>query len=79
MKLTFYPEEDGLYFELNDEPFAYGQDLDDYRHINCSADREVIGIEFLWISDGVDLEGLPEDVKGIIAPVLATRNVRVRT
>lgn len=77
MQVTFYPDEDAIYFTLSDEPFAYGKDLRDKTHLNFSVDGEVIGVEFLSISDGVDLSDIPEKVKYAISPVLEERGVKL--
>jgi uncharacterized protein YuzE len=77
MKASFYPEEDILYVNLSDKPFAYGRDLDDARHLNCSQDGSIIGIEFLYVSQGVDLSDIPDEVVRAISPILESRGVRV--
>jgi uncharacterized protein YuzE len=77
MRATFYTDEDALYIKLSDSKFSYGKDLDDRRHLNFSEDDEIIGIEFLQVSDGVDLTDIPEKVKALIDPILAQRHVKV--
>ena len=77
MRVTFYTEDDAIYFTLTDEQFAYGKDLDDKRHLNYSADDQVIGIEFLAIGDGVDLSDIPEEIQTLISPILEQRGVKL--
>ncbi len=59
-KLIWYIEDDAVYIELSDKEFGYGKDLDDQRHIDYAADGTPIGVQLLYISDGVETEGLPE-------------------
>ena len=40
-------------------------------------DGEVVGIEFLSISDGVDLSDIPGKVQEIISPILEQRGVKL--
>ncbi len=77
MRATFYPEEDALDFILTDSDFSYGKALDDRRHLRFSEDDEVIGVEFLQVSEGVDLSDIPERVKSAIIPILEQRHVKV--
>ena len=77
MRVTFYPEDDAVYFKLSEAKFSYGKDLDDKTHLNYSVDDEVIGVEFLSIGQGVDLSGIPKKVQIIINPILEERGVKV--
>jgi uncharacterized protein YuzE len=79
MRVTFYPDEDALYFALSESKFSYGKALDDYRHLRFSEDDEIIGVEFLSVTDGVDLRGIPEEITAIIDPILEQINVKVLT
>jgi len=53
---------------LIDAEWAYQENLDDRRAIDCAADGAVMGIEFLSASRGVALDGLPyvDDVERIL-------------
>ncbi len=53
-------EAGALYIRLSDRPYAYGHDLDHARRVDFGFDGEPIGIELLYITDGVDLRDLPE-------------------
>ena len=52
-------EADSLYVKLRDTEFAHGEELDDSRHILYDSAGEVLGLEFLYVSQGVDLDGIP--------------------
>jgi uncharacterized protein YuzE len=60
MHITYDRQADAVYIRLRDEPYAYGRDLDESRRIDDAAENHPIGIEFLDVSTGVDLRGLPE-------------------
>lgn len=77
MRVTFYPDEDALYIGISEKEFSYGKDLDEFKHLNFSEDHEVIGVEFLSVSHGVDLSNIPEDLKAAIEPILAERDVKL--
>lgn len=59
-RTTYDREADAIYIRLADGQYAYGQDLDDSRRVDFDADGAPIGIELLNVSDGVDVEDLPE-------------------
>lgn len=77
MRAAFYPEEDALDIILTDNDFSYGKLLDDCSHLRFSEDNEVIGVEFLQVSEGVDLSAIPEKVKSAIIPILEQWHVKV--
>jgi uncharacterized protein YuzE len=58
-RVEYDPEVDALYIYLADKPYSHGRDLDDVRRIDYAADETPIGIEILYPSKGVDLQGLP--------------------
>lgn len=53
------PTADAIYIRLSDQPYAYGRDLDDDRRIDYAESGEVVGIELLGVSEGVNLDALP--------------------
>ena len=59
MKFKHDPEADAIYIYLSEKPYAYGTDLDDERRIDYASDNTPIGVELLWVSDGVNLNSLP--------------------
>jgi uncharacterized protein YuzE len=60
MRVTYDREADAIYVWLRDVPYAYGRNLDESRRVDYAADHHPIGIEFLDVSQGVDLRGLPD-------------------
>lgn len=53
-------EADATYVYLNPGRVAYSKLLDDLRVIDFGEDGRVVGIEFLQVSDGIDLSDVPE-------------------
>ena len=60
MKFEYDEIADAVYVTLCDEPFAYTKSVDDMRNIDYSASHKPIGIEWLCVSSGIDLSGIPE-------------------
>ena len=50
---------DAIYVTLSDSKVERSQTLDDFRIIDYSADGVVVGIEFLGVGGGIDLEDIP--------------------
>ena len=50
---------DALYVLFQDRPSARTQTLDDIRLVDWADDGSLVGVEFLYVSDGVDLRGVP--------------------
>ena len=59
MRLEFDRQADAIYIYLTHEPYSYGQDLDDLRRVDFSADGKPMGIELLCVRKGIDLRDLP--------------------
>jgi uncharacterized protein YuzE len=59
IEYTHDEEGDSIYIRFRNVPYAWGQELDDDRHIDYGADQEPVGIELLNVSMGVDVSGLP--------------------
>lgn len=72
-----YDKEDGLlYVYLAEAKVARTQALDDIRMIDWDAGGNVVGVEFLGVSDSVDLHGVPE--APAIEALLKPLRLRVR-
>lgn len=59
------PDVDAIYIKLLDSEYGGGKEVDDKRHINLDKDGNILGIEFLSVSGGVDLDDLhylPDEV-----------------
>jgi uncharacterized protein YuzE len=57
------PEVDALYVDLRtrfDGDVERSVELDTSRVVDYDAAGEVLGVEFLWASDGLDLTGVPQ-------------------
>ena len=50
-----------MYIGLNDKSFAVTKNLDDQRYVNYAEDGTPIGIEILYPSLGVNVDGLPSE------------------
>jgi uncharacterized protein YuzE len=48
-----------LYVRLADAPYDHGEDLDEDRRVDYAADGTPIGVEFLDVDEGVNLDGVP--------------------
>ena len=59
MKIVRYPDSDAIYVRLRDTQYGGGRVLDDCRHLDLDLEGDPLGILFLYISDGVDLEDIP--------------------
>jgi uncharacterized protein YuzE len=59
IKLELDPQADAAYVLLTDGEVASTKKLDACRLLDLGADGEIIGIEFLHVSAGVDLTDLP--------------------
>ena len=56
---TYDPDADAIYVHLSEGQSARSKVLDDLRIIDFSSDGEVIGVEFISVSGGIDLSDLP--------------------
>jgi len=68
-------EADAVYITLRDLPYAYGEDIDHERRVDYAANGEPIGVELLCVSDGVNVDDLPEPVT--IARLLEEHRIKV--
>ncbi len=75
MKLKYDQEADAIYVYFSRKPYAYGKELDDERHIDYALDDTLIGIEFLCVSKGVNLSGLPRAKE--IAQLLENKGIKI--
>ena len=69
------PDVDAAYIYLAERPYAFGEDLDYRRRVDYASDGTPIGVELLYVSDGVDLRNLPRPDE--IAEALRQLNIRV--
>jgi len=61
LRIRTDPRADAIYIQLLDEPIGYTEALDDNRLIDRTLNPgKVVGIDLSSVSQGVNLEGLPE-------------------
>ncbi len=61
LRIRTDPRADAIYIQLLDEPIGYTEELDDNRLIDRTLNPgRAIGIDLSSVSQGVNLEGLPE-------------------
>ena len=60
MQVQYDTEADALYVRLEAGEVARTRRLDSSRAVDYRADGAVVGVEFLSVSKGVRLEGVPE-------------------
>ena len=77
MGLNHDAEVDAIYLQLRDTEYGGGQEVDNRRHIDLDKHGNVLGIEFLYVSDGVDLDGLPAEVMPQVNALLEQAGVKV--
>jgi uncharacterized protein YuzE len=75
MQLKYDPEADAIYVRLTDRPYSFGEDLDHDRRIDYDQDKAPMGIELLNVSDGVNLDNLPDS--DAIAALLVQHHIPV--
>ncbi len=59
MRLTVDAQADAAYVYILEQPVARSKELDEQRVLDYNQSNDVVGIEFLNISQGVDLRELP--------------------
>jgi len=76
--VTYDPDVDVLYVSLRErepgEITDHTVELDESRFVHYDARDEPLGVEFLWASDGVNVDGVPES-DAIVAAMRAFRQV----
>ena len=85
MLLRFDSEANVMYVSLrrleDGETVHHTQQLDDYRLVDYDAAGAVIGVEFLWTDEGLNLDGVPaaEEIRIAVEslPRITPRSTRV--
>ena len=72
------PESDAVYLRLRETEYGEGRELDDAKHIDLDVEGNVLGIEFLYVSGGVDLEGIPVEILPEVNQLLQQEKIKVR-
>lgn len=73
--LEYDPDADAAYITFRDAPWDHMEILDDYRNIDYASDGEPVGVELLYVSKGVNLDGLP--MTDAIARLLETAHIKL--
>ena len=58
--ISYSPESNAVYIQLTDAEVMHTKVIDDLRIVDYDADWNVVGVELLGASAGLDLRGLPE-------------------
>ena len=59
MRIRHDPDADAVYVTFANEPSEYTQLIDDHRFVDYAGSGAIIGVEFLDVSAGIRVEGLP--------------------
>lgn len=73
--LEYDPDADAVYITFRDAAWDHMDILDDYRNIDYGSDGEPVGVELLYVSKGVNLDGLP--MASEIARLLETQHIKI--
>jgi uncharacterized protein YuzE len=79
LKVEHDPEADAAYVHLGTarrDAFAFTRRLDDCRLVDVASDGTPLGVDFMVVSRGVDLRGLPEPEA--LAAALSARGIPIR-
>ncbi len=79
LKVQQDPEADAAYVYMRGgegAPYGSTRRLDNFRAVDVAADGSLIGVDFMVVSRGVDLRGLPE--LEALAEALASHGIRIR-
>ena len=76
MKVTFYEKEDAVYIQLLDSKVAYGKDLSDSKHLDFDESDTLVGMAFLNVSEGIDLDLIPNDDSAEVITLLEEHNIK---
>ncbi len=75
MKARYDKKADAIYIVINDNPYAYGKDLDEERRIDFDIKGNPIGVELLCVSMGVITDDLPYRTE--IERILGDKGIKV--
>jgi len=75
MDIKYDKQADAIYIRLSNAPYAYGKDLDNERRIDYDADGNPRGIELLCVSEGVNIDDLPNPEE--IAQMLEDKHIKI--
>ena len=67
-----------LFLKLRDTQYVASRELDEDREVLFDTNGDVLGIEFLYVSQGVVLDGIPETELPTVSRLLAEAGVEVK-
>ena len=70
---------DVVFVKLRDTKYANGEELDANREMLLDKDGRVIGIQFLYASEGVDLDGIPESDSSHVVALRGKETIKIRS
>lgn len=77
MGVNKYSNEDAIYLKLLDTEYCCGQTIDNSRYIDLDNNGDVLGIGFLNVSFGVELEGVPKQILPEVNKLLKETNIKI--
>mgnify|MGYP001084858817 CR=1 FL=1 len=75
MKIEHDSEADAIYYRLSPKAYRFGEDLDHQRRVDYVEDGTPIGVEFLYVSQGIDLRSVPSADK--IGRALSSLKIKI--
>ena len=72
-------EADAVYIRLRDTEYAHSRELCEEKYLLIDTEGNLKGIEFLYVSEGVDLEGIPEVDQENVATLLENAEIKIRS
>ena len=61
-RIRFFPEDDAISVTLRDARVTSGRSFDNNRiHVDLDENREIVGIDFLYVSHGINLSCIPPE------------------
>jgi len=72
---SYDTEVDAIYVRLSNKPYAYSKEIDEVRHVDYASDGTPIGVELLCVSEGVNVDDLPNSEE--IARMLGDKHIKI--
>ncbi len=78
LQVRYDPEADAVYVSFREVEAGGIRDsleLDESRHVDYDHNDQIVGIEFLKVRDGINLDGVPhaDDIRHALEQLLGTR------
>ena len=78
MTAKYYKDDDILYLQLKDTAITGGRQIDDAKHLDLDEAGDVCGIVLQGVSGGVDLDGVPTEMRPELNRLLQEAQVKVK-